>query len=205
MGPAPQRARLNARKRLDDSAFIGPSGVKRSNADKAEGSDARLKRKRVDPPPPQYNGSANGSGGALRRPGDEDEASSMVDFTLLPTEALHRYIIKWDLLPLIWPAPYSSEQPPLPGALLAAPRASSPSAALRRDPNRRRSTRLSDEVAGDAILADVAGVHDALAGVCQRHWDAQVAKEADSLVQFMFTVRTHDLIAAAGEYLRPDA
>ena len=57
MAPTASRARPNARKRLDDSAFIGPSGTKRTLADRdgrqrdrdsATDDLARVKRKRTD-------------------------------------------------------------------------------------------------------------------------------------------------------------
>ncbi|KZW01982.1 hypothetical protein EXIGLDRAFT_736721 [Exidia glandulosa HHB12029] len=210
MAPQPQRARPSARKRLDDSAFVGPSNLKRTAPDKPDGVDGRTKRKRVDQPNPNAVGNTSYAGGAAtngnsRRAATDEESVTVVDFTLLPTEALHKYIVKWDLLPLIWPLPYSTETPPLPGSLPGAPRASSPSAAVRKDPNRRRSTRLSEEVPGDPILADVLGVHDALAAICQRHWESQTAKETDALVQLFHTVRNNERIAAGGDYLRGDA
>lgn len=82
MAPQPPRARPSARKRMDDSAFVGPSGVKRTAPDKPEGSDARTKRKRVDQPNPNIIGNTSYAGvpttAAMRRPVDDDDASSVV-------------------------------------------------------------------------------------------------------------------------------
>ena len=132
---------------------------------------------------------------------------------MLPTTALHKYIIKWDLFPLIQPGPYSIEPPPPPSSLLVAPRASSPSAAaavrrvqLSRDPQAsqtlRRSSRFQDDLEAslgkDAVLADVVAVHDILAAICQRHWEQQPAKETDAVVHFLHAIRVRNTQLAAG-------
>ncbi|KAH7104134.1 hypothetical protein BKA62DRAFT_693656 [Auriculariales sp. MPI-PUGE-AT-0066] len=193
MAPPTNRARPNARKRMDDSAFIGPSGTKRT-ADRQQrdrgdvGPDelTRVKRKRLDSATAAANAAANSA--------FDDDGSIVLDFTLLPPAALHKYITTCDLLPLIHPGPYSLDPPPPPNTLLTAPRAASPSA-----PHPTRHQEDADPGGGkDAVLADVANVHDAFAAICQRHWDQQPAKETDTLVHFLHAVRFRGTQIQAG-------
>ncbi|KAL5534690.1 hypothetical protein ACEPAG_1154 [Sanghuangporus baumii] len=80
-------------------------------------------------------GVSNGIGGGTGvLAGDGDGASSLIEFSALPTSALYEYIMQYDLVPVIYPTPLSAEDPPPPAALLdparMASRAPTPSPLL---------------------------------------------------------------------------
>ncbi|KAL5535086.1 hypothetical protein ACEPAF_3179 [Sanghuangporus sanghuang] len=84
-------------------------------------------------------GVSNGiGGGAGVLAGDGDGASSLIEFSALPTSALYEYIMQYDLVPVIYPTPLSAEDPPPPAALLdparMASRAPTPSPLLMSHP-----------------------------------------------------------------------
>ncbi|KAI0063135.1 hypothetical protein BV25DRAFT_1824684 [Artomyces pyxidatus] len=212
--PSGSRSRNPSRRRPnDDAAYAGPPsvGAKRQAADKADG-EPRMKRKRVDAslPPPTNIGSAM-HGRRVEKGPNSDAHESPMDFASLPMEALHRYLAQYDLIPSVHPSPLTAHDPPPPASLLhplrGASRALSPVSTITpanrprresREQSRRRSSRLlEEEPRGRApVLADVEEVHAVLAGIAQRHFEAQVVKEVDSLASFMCAVKakgsTHD-------------
>lgn len=140
-----------------------------------------------------------------------------VDFSTFPMEALHRYLVQFDIVPDVDPSPLTAEDPPAPSSLsrlrprarsTASPVPPSHSAASivtpanrpRRDPasSRRRSSRLQEDERGVGsgavgivpVLADVGDVHSALAGVVQKHFAEMGVREVDTLASFMFKLKT---------------
>jgi hypothetical protein len=120
-----------------------------------------------------------------------------MDFSTLPVDALHRYLVQYDLIPAVHPSPLSVHDPPPPPSLLGPTRGSSrgvsPPAVTTpaNRPGRRRSSRLLEEEgrARTPVLADIAEVQTVLAGIAQRHFEGQVVKEVDCLASFMCAVR----------------
>ncbi|KAH9177008.1 hypothetical protein EDB89DRAFT_2112457 [Lactarius sanguifluus] len=142
------------------------------------------------------------SGGRTRRY-PSINASSM-DFTTLPTEALHRYLVQYDLIPMVHPSPLTVHDPPPPPSLLesttrsssrgVSPPVTTPANRPRRESreqSRRRSSRLLEEEVRmrTPVLADVGEVQNVLASIAQRHFESQVVKEVDSLASFMCAVK----------------
>ena len=129
-----------------------------------------------------------------------------MDFHSLPADALCRYLVQADAVPVLFPSPCSIENPPLPSSLLnvqgTLPRVSSPVPTTtpanrpRRDPkdaNRRRSSRLQEEDERSRrgpILADAEAVHDVLATLSERHFEKQPIKEGDTVQQFLLAVQS---------------
>ncbi|RPD70809.1 hypothetical protein L226DRAFT_574468 [Lentinus tigrinus ALCF2SS1-7] len=213
----PRRAQ-GARKRAaaaDDAAYHAAAGTKRAAGERADGDRDRVKRKRVD-------GSAAGvaSGAAANTNGaDKEEKGSLVDFTTLPSEALHRYLACFDLIPELDPSPLAAEDPGPPSSLLrprshipphghALRRTSTtspgpgpmPTAANRprRDPgaNRRRSSRLVEEERAPApapLHSDLSEVEGILATIAERHFREQEVKEVDTLAAFMCAVKAKSM------------
>jgi hypothetical protein len=111
--PSPPRSTrpLAARKRPNDPTWFSSAPsvppVKRQAADRME-SEQR-KRKRVEP-------TVQG----LSLPGQErqNEEPPVMDFTTLPLEALHRYLVQYDLIPMVHPSPLTIHDPPPPPSLL---------------------------------------------------------------------------------------
>ncbi|CAL1697077.1 unnamed protein product [Somion occarium] len=219
--PTSSRARNTGgpRKRVnpaaDDATYHGTTslnvgaGAKRGATDKADG-EPRTKRKRVD-----HGGAhATVSGSGVRRGGvdrtvDANEKLSLIDFTTLPTAALHRYLAQFDLIPELDPPPTSAEDP-LPPSHLLRPKghrhstSSPPPAALPITPanrprrefstsaSRRRSSRLLEDDRRSNVtptMADVGEVHGALAALAERHFREHAVKEVDTLTLFMCAVR----------------
>ena len=126
-----------------------------------------------------------------------------MDFTTLPMEALHRYLVQYDLIPMVHPSPMTIHDPPPPPSLLepatrSSSRAVSPPVVVatpanrpRRESSRRRSSRLLEEEVRmrTPVLADVSEVQTVLASIAQRHFESQVVKEVDSLASFMCAVK----------------
>ena len=121
-----------------------------------------------------------------------------VDFTTLPLEALHRYLVQYDLIPMVHPSPLTIHDPPPPPSLLEPPTQSSsravtptPANRPRRESSRRRSSRFLEEEARmrTPVLADVGEVQTVLANIAQRHFESQIVKEVDSLASFMCAVK----------------
>ncbi|KAF9242355.1 hypothetical protein BU15DRAFT_72882 [Melanogaster broomeanus] len=184
------RSRLQARKKPnDDAAYFGPPSTvtKRQAVDRADG-EPRVKRKRVEP---TRKGDKAGA--------DLDEEKSSIDFKSLPMTTLHRYISHFNLIPVIYPSPLTSADPPAPSFLLEPMRHSSrahsplviPTTANRprRDPkdqSRRRSSRLlEDNETRTPVMGDVAEVHTLLATLAERHFQDHVVNEIDTLASFM--------------------
>ncbi|KAF8577848.1 hypothetical protein K439DRAFT_1639322 [Ramaria rubella] len=138
--------------------------------------------------------------------GNGEPGTLTVDFHSLPVDALRRYIVQTDIIPVLYPSPCSTETPPLPNGLLntqaIAPRMPSPAASTTpanrpkrdlKDGNRRRSSRLQEEDARNRrapILADAEAVHDVFATLAERHFEKQGIKEGDAVQQFLLAVRT---------------
>ena len=124
-------------------------------------------------------------------------------------EAIHRYLVEFDIVPDLNPLPTTALDPPPPSYLLRprgqrtstaspAPQPLPPTPANRprREPsasaNRRRSSRLLDDEEPPnvtPILADVGEVHKALAQIAQRHFHEYQVKEVDTLASFMYAVK----------------
>src|SRR6266404_43616 len=128
-----------------------------------------------------------------------------MDFTTLPMDALYRYLVHYDLIPMVHPSPLTLHDPPPPPSLLepstrSSSRGVSPPVLLStpanrprresREQSRRRSSRLLEEVRmRTPVLADVGEVQSVLASIAQRHFESQVVKEVDSLASFMCAVK----------------
>jgi len=199
--PSGSKSRPTARKRpnADDSPFIGPSAGAKRGAEKQDGGMERAKRKRAE---------AHASvsiGKRSERLGEGDVASFCVDFHALPAESLHRYLCLADAVPVIYPSPCFTDNPPLPTSLLdphatalritsPAPSTTTASRSKRdsKEGHRRRSSRLQEEDARNRrapILADAEAVHDVLATLAERHLAKQVIKENDVVQQFLLAVK----------------
>ncbi|KAI0358826.1 hypothetical protein OH77DRAFT_1110044 [Trametes cingulata] len=233
--PAPRARAQNARKRAaqaDDAAYHAAAGTKRAATDRADGDRERTKRKRVDASSAAAGGGAGGGGGTgtnsqgnaghAGAAGDKDDRVSLIDFSALPTDALHRYLAHFDLIPDLDPSPLSVEDPGPPSSLLrpkshvpphghALRQASTASPGPiptgstanrpRRDPggNRRRSTRLVEEERQPApppVYGDIAEVDGVLAAIAERHFREQEVKEVDTLAAFMCAVQAKARLAA---------
>ncbi|KAH9005947.1 hypothetical protein EDB86DRAFT_1160190 [Lactarius hatsudake] len=203
--PSPPRSTrpLAARKRHNDPTWFSSAppvpSVKRQATDRVE-SEQR-KRKRVEPAvqaPSQL-------GSRIDRPQEKhNEEPPVMDFTTLPPEALHRYLVQYDLIPMVHPSPLTVHDPPPPPSLLESttrsssrglsPPVTTPANRPRRESreqSRRRSSRiLEGEVRmRTPVLADVGEVQNVLASIAQRHFESQVVKEVDSLASFMCAVK----------------
>ncbi|KAI9460200.1 hypothetical protein BJY52DRAFT_1118477 [Lactarius psammicola] len=207
--PSPPRSTrpLAARKRPNDLALFSsvPSvpSVKRQATDRVE-SEQR-KRKRVEPAvqgPSQL-------GLRIDRPQEKQNEDppvvSVMDFTTLPMDALHRYLVQYDLIPVVHPSPLTVHDPPPPPSLLepttrSSSRGVSPPAVTTpanrprresREQTRRRSSRFLEEEVRmrTPVLADVGEVQTVLASIAQRHFESQVVREVDSLASFMCAVK----------------
>ena len=131
--------------------------------------------------------------------------SRQMDFTTLPMEALHRYLVQYDLIPMVHPSPLTIHDPPPPPSLLepatrsssrgvSPPVVTTPANRPRRESreqSRRRSSRLLEEEVRmrTPVLADVGDVQNVLASIAQRHFESQLVKEVDSLASFMCAVK----------------
>ncbi|KAF4623232.1 hypothetical protein D9613_001999 [Agrocybe pediades] len=216
-GQSNSRSRTQARKKASDdapyfgppSANAGPSSLKRQAADKAEG-EPRVKRKRTE--------ITNASMVAGKKDVVESEPrKSLVEFQKLPTSTLQRYLVQYDIVPRIYPSPLTVEDPPAPSFLadpeLQHARAPSPPALTpanrpRRDPKdsqtRRRSSRLLEEEPRTRvpILADVAELHNVLAGIVEQHFKEVSSvtgrEELDTLSAFMAAVEKSKGAKSAG-------
>ncbi|KAH9939009.1 uncharacterized protein BXZ73DRAFT_89096 [Epithele typhae] len=210
--PVPRARAQASRKRAaanDDAAYHAAAGTKRGAAERAEGDRERTKRKRVE--------AAAAAAAANAHVPERDERTSLVDFTALPTDALHRYLALFDLIPDLDPSPWGVEDPGPPSALLkpkshvpghghALRRTSTASPGpvgvgtsanangrSRRDPGRRRSARLVDEErvpAPPPVYGDIGDVDGMLATIAERHFRDVQVKEVDTLAEFMFKVKT---------------
>ncbi|KAI0369902.1 hypothetical protein BV20DRAFT_325821 [Pilatotrama ljubarskyi] len=223
--PAPRARGQNARKRAaqaDDAAYHAAVGTKRAAADRADGDRERTKRKRVDASTTAGGTASTSHATHPASAGDKEDRVSLIDFTALPTDALHRYLAHFDLIPDLEPSPLSVEDPGPPSSLLK-PKAQIPlhGHALRqastaspgpiptggaanrprRDPggNRRRSTRLVEEErvpAPPPVYGDIAEVDGVLAAIAERHFREQEVKEVDTLAAFMCAVQAKARLAA---------
>ncbi|KAI1790464.1 hypothetical protein LXA43DRAFT_890877 [Ganoderma leucocontextum] len=209
--PAPRAPRgQGGRKRAaaaDDAAYHAAAGTKRGAPDRADGDRERVKRKRTD-------ASGAAAVGSSHNAVDKEEKASLVDFTALPIDALHRYLACFDLIPDVDPSPLSAEDPGPPSSLLKqkshlpphghvlrrtstaspGPGGLSTGHRARRDPggNRRRSSRLVEEEripAPPPVYGDIAEVNGVLAGIAERHFREVEVREVDTLAAFMCAVK----------------
>lgn len=194
---------------------MAPKGYRRRD-DESVDSSSGPPRKRGAPDGGFYDGS---NAKRARRDdfgGVNAEYISKVDFTLLSNNELRQYMDKHDLVPHIHPLPSSSLTPPPPTHLMnpqpMIPRrelSPSPSlglstggippAARRRESrltkDRRRSTRLVEEESGwkemrKPILSDMDDAHNAMAVICQRHYDREnQVRENEVITAFLFAAR----------------
>ncbi|KAL1940689.1 hypothetical protein VTO73DRAFT_8124 [Trametes versicolor] len=220
---APRARGQNTRKRAvqaDDAAYHAAAGTKRAAPERADGDRERTKRKRVD-----ASGGSAGSqvnAGHSGNVGEKEDRVSLIDFTALPTDALHRYLAHFDLIPDLDPSPLSIEDPGPPSSLLKAKshvplhghslrQASTASPGPvptgtaanrpRRDPgaNRRRSSRLVEDErfpAPPPVYGDIAEVDGVLAAIAERHFREQEVKEVDTLAAFMCAVQAKARLAS---------
>ncbi|KAI0809076.1 hypothetical protein BC629DRAFT_1086102 [Irpex lacteus] len=216
----PQASRRKANHAADDAAYHGviPSGAlagsKRAAGDKAEG-EPRMKRKRLEPTGAAGNGVSSSTAGTLGRKlnntneAEKDGKPSMIDFSTLPIDAIHRYLTQFDIVPDIEPMATTAFDPPPPSTLLrhrghgsnsASPvpqplpptPANRPRRELSASANRRRSSRLLEDDRAPPVapvLSDVAEVHRTLAHVVERHFRDHAVKEVDTLASFMCAVK----------------
>ncbi|KAI0825352.1 hypothetical protein BC628DRAFT_1410389 [Trametes gibbosa] len=227
--PAPRVRGQNARKRAaqaDDAAYHAAAGTKRAAADRADGDRERAKRKRLDASAATAAASASvglqthagGSGNA----GEKEDRVSLIDFAALPTDALHRYLAHFDLIPDLDPSPLGVEDPGPPVSLLrakshvaphghalrqtstASPGPVPPGTAAsraRRDggASRRRSSRLVEEERVPVpapVYGDIGEVDGVLAAIAERHFREQEVKEVDTLAAFMCAVHAKARLAS---------
>ncbi|KAM6498309.1 hypothetical protein JOM56_006257 [Amanita muscaria] len=195
---------LPRRKPNDDAAYTGPSaatlaasgggqGVKRPASERAE-QDSRHKRKKVDV---TLNGQSRSTVDQL-----SEARMSLVEFNKLSMSELYRYLIQFNIIPMIRPSPLLVDDPPPPVALANPIRISaremSPGAVVMsanrpRRELRTRSSRLIDEDTGrTAVLADIEEVHNVIAGIVERHFRETLTisgrEEVDTLASFMCAV-----------------
>ena len=145
---------------------------------------------------------------------------NQVVFTTLSTDALHRYLACFDLIPILDPSPLTVEDPGPPSSLLkpksqmvththALRRTSTaspgpgpaPTAANRprreAGGNRRRSSRLVEEerIPGPPPLyGDLEDVDGALAAIAERHFQSHRIDEVDTLSAFMCAVKRNGVL-----------
>ncbi|KAI0641124.1 hypothetical protein C8Q79DRAFT_885559, partial [Trametes meyenii] len=234
---APRPRAQNARKRAaqaDDAAYHAAAGTKRAAGERADGDRERTKRKRVDGAGSAAGagagagggGGAGGAGGQTNAAGEaahradaREDRVSLIDFTALPSDALHRYLSHFDLVPDLDPSPLSVEDPGPPSSLLRpkshvpphghALRRTSTSSPVPAPPGpmqtvgsrarregggtRRRSSRLVEEEqrapGPPPVYGDIAEVEGVLAGMAERHFRAQEVREVDTLAAFMCAVQ----------------
>ncbi|KAI0271589.1 hypothetical protein BC834DRAFT_841181 [Gloeopeniophorella convolvens] len=203
--PSPPRSTrpLAARKRPNDYAWFGPSATttstKRRANDRAEG-EPRVKRKRVDA---TLASSSQLGLRADKLQEKQNDEPPMMDFSTLPVEALHRYLVQYDLVPTVHPSPLSALDPPPPFLLLnplrGSSRGGSPAGVTTanrprresREQSRRRSSRLVEEEARmrTPVLSDIGEIQGVLASIAQRHFENQGVREVESLASFMCAVK----------------
>lgn len=196
---------------------MAPKGYRRRD-DESVDSSSGPSRKRGAPEGGFYDNSTakrskrDDFGGTTVR----EEYTTKIDFPSLPDEALREYMDKHDLVPPIFPSPAISFTPPPPKNLMNPPpmiprRELSPTPSLglstggippagrrrgdnRASKDRRRSSRLLEEENGwkdmrTPILSDVEEAHNAMAIVCQRHYERELLRETDAITAFLFAVR----------------
>ncbi len=130
------------------------------------------------------------------------------DLSSLPFDAIRTYLVKYDLIPPMYPNPSSRYTPPLPEHLFnppppPPPRSASPGhrARARTSTNTgsRRSTRLLDddgsypggpkERLGNPVMTDLVDYEVALVDIAKRHWDRVNLREHEVLEDFSWAVR----------------
>ena len=217
--PSPPTRSLAARKRPSDPTWFSSAqsvpSTKRQATDRME--NEQRKRKRVEPTlqgpsqpvqerqneEPPVVSVALLLGGHI----NDERVNGIIiprqmDFTTLPMDALHRYLVQYDLIPTVHPSPLTIHDPPPPPSLLEpAAQISSrgvsplvvatPANRPRRESSRRRSSRMleEEERMRTPVLADVGEVQNVLASIAQQHFESQVVKEVDSLASFMCAVK----------------
>ncbi|KAH9949494.1 hypothetical protein B0H21DRAFT_117343 [Amylocystis lapponica] len=211
-------AAYHASASVSASAGVG-AGSKRTAVDRAEG-EPRVKRKRVDGGAATNVSAGIGAAGgsavtsaARRERVDGDARHYRINFATLPTDALYRYLVHFDLVPEVDPSPLVADDPPAPSSLLrprshahrhastASPGPShhiTPANRPRREAvGRRRSARLVEDEQGPdmstlPVLADIEDVRATLAAVAQRHFREHAVPEVDTLASFMCAVKAKD-------------
>jgi len=125
----------------------------------------------------------------------------------MPIHVLQRYLIQFNIVPIVYPSPLSPEDPPAPSTLAdphrqfsrpPSPPALTPANRPRREPreaqNRRRSSRLlEEEIRTRApILSDKVELHRVLATIVEKHFRETTPisgrEEVDMLASFMCAV-----------------
>lgn len=125
----------------------------------------------------------------------------------MPMHVLQRYLIQFNIVPMVYPSPLSQDDPPAPSSLAdpyrqpsgpPSPPAHTPANRPRRETKetqtRRRSSRLIDEEprARAPILSDKVELHRVLASIVERHFRETTSingrEEVDMLAAFMCAV-----------------
>lgn len=148
-------------------------------------------------------------------PGEGEEKPAF-DLSTLPLECVRKYILHYNLVPPMYPSPYTRHTPPLPPHLVNPPpappaRSQSPPSQVtpanrpRRDlaKSSRRSTRLAEDEQIQAIYAGVKETHGppirhdlwdmekACADIAQRHWDDnRNIRESEIVDEFIWSIRS---------------
>ncbi|KAI0706199.1 hypothetical protein BC835DRAFT_14815 [Cytidiella melzeri] len=220
----PQGSRRKTNQAADDAAYHGViagsalAGSKRTAADKVDG-EPRLKRKRLEPSSAAANNLSSSAAVAVGRKSntlvheaEKESRPSLIDFTTLPIDAIHRYLTQFDIVPDIDPMATTAFDPPppafllrtrghrtstaSPGPLLLPPTpANRPRREMSASANRRRSSRLLEDDRRPTVtpvLSDVHEVHKTLAQVVERHFRDHTVKEVDTLASFMCAVKAKD-------------
>ncbi|KAI0344232.1 hypothetical protein BDW22DRAFT_1344316 [Trametopsis cervina] len=221
----PQASRRKVNHAADDAAYHGVggsnvlAGAKRTAVEKPDG-EPRLKRKRLEPATASTASISALSAGNLARKtsnvvqeSEKESRPSLIDFTTLPIDAIHRYLTQFDIVPDIDPMATTAFDPPPPSFLLrgrghrtstASPGpqplpptpANRPRRELSASANRRRSSRLLEDDRRPSVtpvLSDVTEVHKTLALVVEKHFREHTVKEVDTLASFMCAVKAKEL------------
>ncbi|KAG8999397.1 hypothetical protein FRB90_012083 [Tulasnella sp. 427] len=145
----------------------------------------------------------------------EGEERALFDLSTLPLECLRKYMLRYELVPPMYPSPHTHHTPPLPSFLVnppppPPPRSQSPPSqtTLANRPRRdlakssRRSTRLAEdeqfqaiyagvkETRGPPIRHDLWDMEKACADIAQRHWDERNVRESEVVEEFIWSIRS---------------
>ncbi|TFL06249.1 hypothetical protein BDV98DRAFT_143662 [Pterulicium gracile] len=192
------------KKQTDDAAYIGASatGVKRQAPERADG-EPRQKRKKLEPIFAVAASSSRRADSSNESKAESDKAAAL-SFMTLPVETLYAYLSQHDIIPGIYPAPNSVQDPPPPSSfedpvqqsfITGGGHAGAPVNRPRRDggkEGRRRSLRLQEDdfATRPPILADLRELHAVMARLVEKHLTTQSnsTREVDTLAGFMCSV-----------------